>query len=278
MRGRRGCAAGNLKAESTPPRNGPATDAARFGTRSTAPPHTASGAHMMVRTTARPTYARQARMRDGPGAHTPAPAAETHPYVPRGHRPRLPETRSHETTIPRRRHRHRHRDACLRVRLVRPFHPREGARRERRPPEGNLFPGQQHVLHAGIRQLEPPEHMEHHVRRLRRPLARRLRFRRRRRAGARVHRRRTGQMGLHRLLLHQLAGRLRHPRRRARHPEPGSTARSAERRKQHRGGHRPHQRHGAHGVRHAGDARLVRRVRVLGHRHKLQQPRHGGGP
>ena len=35
-----------------------------------------------------------------------------------------------------------------------------------------LFPGQQHVLHAGIRQLEPPEHMEHHVRRLRRPLAR----------------------------------------------------------------------------------------------------------
>ena len=31
----------------------------------------------MVRTTARPTYARRARMRDGPGAHTPAPTAET---------------------------------------------------------------------------------------------------------------------------------------------------------------------------------------------------------
>ena len=259
MRGRRGCAAGNLKAESTPPRNGPATDAARFGARSPAPPHAAPKAHMMVRTTVRPTYARQARMRDGPGAHTPAPAAETHPYAPRGN-PRLPETRSHATTIPRRRHRHRHRDACLRVRPVRPLHTREGARRERRPPEGNLFPGQQHVLHAGIRQLEPPEHMEHHARGLRRPLARRLRFRRRRRAGARVHRRRTGKMGLHRLLFHQLAGRLRHPRRRARHPEPRPTARSAERREQHRGGYRPHQRHGAHGVRHACGARLVRRV------------------
>lgn len=32
---------------------------------------------MMVRTTARQTHARRARMRDGPGAHTPAPAAET---------------------------------------------------------------------------------------------------------------------------------------------------------------------------------------------------------
>ena len=276
MRGRLGCTADNLKAESTPARNGPSTDAARFGARSPAPPHAASRAHMMVRTAARPTHARQARMRDGPGAHTPAPAAEAF-HTPRAGTPRLPETRSHETTIPRRRHRHRHRDACLRVRPVRPLHTRESARRERRPPEGNLFPGQQHVLHAGIRQLEPPEHMEHHVRRLRRPLARRLRVRRRCRAGARVHRRRTGEMGLHRLLLHQLAGRLRHPRRRARHLEPGSTARSAEQREQHRGGYRPHQRHGAHGVRHARGARLVQRVRILGHRHKLQQPRHGGG-
>ena len=40
----------------------------------------------------------------------------------------------------------------------------------------------------------------------------------------------------------------------------------------------PHQRHGADGVRHACGARLVRRVRILGHRHKLQQPRHGSGP
>ena len=278
MRGRRGCAAGNLKAESTPARNGPSTDAARFGTRSPAPPHATSGAHMMVRTTARPTHARRARMRNGPGAHTPAPAAETLHTPPRGHRSRFPETRSHATTIPRRRHRHRHRDACLCVRPVRPLHTREGARRERRPPEGDIFPGQQHVLYAGVRQLEPPEHLEHHVRGLRRPLARRRRVRRRRRAGARVHRRRTGQVGLHRLLLHQLAGRLRHARRRTRHAQPGPAARPAEQREQHRGGHRPHQRHGADGVCHAGDARLVRRVRILGHRHKLQQPRHGDGP
>ena len=63
MRGWLGCAAGNLKAESTPPRNGQATDAARFGTRSLAPPRAAFEAHMMV--------------------HTPAPAAETF-HTPRG--------------------------------------------------------------------------------------------------------------------------------------------------------------------------------------------------
>ena len=38
--------------------------------------HAAPGAHMMMRTAARPTHARQARMRDGPGAHW-----DTNPYA-----------------------------------------------------------------------------------------------------------------------------------------------------------------------------------------------------